>query len=130
MTPRPLRFHSTLTGREENFEPGTPGRVSLYVCGVTPYDECHLGHARCYVTFDFIRRCLERLGYAVTHVQNFTDVDDKIIRRAAERGEAPEVLADRYIADYFDKMDRLGVQRAAIYPRVTAHVPAIVSFIE
>lgn len=130
MTARPVRFHNTLSGKEEEFRPLTPGRVNMYVCGVTPYDACHLGHARCYVTFDFIRRALTRLGYAVTHVQNFTDIDDKIIHRAAERGESPAALADRYIADYFDKMDRLGVRRAEVYPRVTKSLPAIVAFIE
>ncbi|TXH28747.1 MAG: cysteine--tRNA ligase [Elusimicrobia bacterium] len=130
MTDRPVRFHNTLSGKEEAFHPLTPGRINMYVCGVTPYDACHLGHARCYVTFDFIRRALTRLGYAVTHVQNFTDIDDKIIHRAAERGEAPAVLAERYIADYFDKMDKLGVRRADAYPRVTGSLPAIVAFIE
>jgi cysteinyl-tRNA synthetase len=130
VTARPVRFHNTLSGKEEAFHPLTPGRVNMYVCGVTPYDACHLGHARCYVTFDFIRRALTRLGYAVTHVQNFTDIDDKIIHRAAERGESPAALADRFIADYFDKMDRLGVRRADAYPRVTESLPAIVAFIE
>jgi len=130
VSPRPLRFHNTLTGKEELFEPLTPGEVSLYVCGVTPYDDCHLGHARCYVVFDFVRRALERLGYRVRHVQNFTDIDDKIIKRAAERGEQPADLAERHIADYFDKMDRLNVRRADLYPRVTGHIPQIVSFIE
>jgi cysteinyl-tRNA synthetase len=130
VTARPVRFHNTLSGKEETFHPLTPGRVNMYVCGVTPYDACHLGHARCYVTFDFIRRALTRLGHAVTHVQNFTDIDDKIIRRAAERGEPPAALADRFIADYFEKMDRLGVRRADAYPRVTESLPAIVAFIE
>lgn len=130
MTPKELRFHNTLSGKEEVFTPLNPGEVKMYVCGVTPYDECHLGHARCYVTFDFIRRALKRLGYRVTCVQNFTDIDDKIIHRAAEKGESPAVLAERFIADYFDKMDRLNVLRADAYPRVTAHVPAVVTFIE
>ena len=66
MTPKELRFHNTLSGKEEVFTPLSPGEVKMYVCGVTPYDECHLGHARCYVTFDFIRRALKRLGYRVT----------------------------------------------------------------
>jgi cysteinyl-tRNA synthetase len=125
-----LQFHNTLTGKKEAFHPMEPGRVKMYVCGVTPYDSCHLGHARCYTTFDFVRRSLRRLGYQVEYVQNFTDIDDKIIRRAAERGEAPSALAERYIADYFDKMDRLNVKRADVYPRVTGHIPQIVAFIE
>ncbi|MBK8576571.1 MAG: cysteine--tRNA ligase [Elusimicrobia bacterium] len=125
-----LRFHNTMSGEEEVFTPLEEGRVKMYVCGITPYDECHVGHARCYVTFDFIRRALKRLGYHVTCVQNFTDIDDKIIQRAAQKGESPAALADRYIADYFDKMDQLNVLRADAYPRVTAHVPAVIAFIE
>lgn len=92
MTTKELRFHNTFTGKEEVFKPLDAGQVKMYVCGVTPYDECHLGHARCYVTFDFIRRALKRLGYHVTCVQNFTDIDDKIIHRAAEKGETPRRL--------------------------------------
>jgi cysteinyl-tRNA synthetase len=130
MTTAALKFLNTLTGKEEPFVPLEPGKIKMYVCGVTPYDECHLGHARCYVTFDFVRRALGRLGYSVTCVQNFTDIDDKIIQRARERGETPSALAERYIADYFDKMDRLNVRRADAYPRVTEHVPAVVAFIE
>jgi cysteinyl-tRNA synthetase len=125
-----LRLHNTLSGQVEPFVPQVPGEVKMYVCGVTPYDHCHLGHARCYVTFDFIRRALTRLGYRVNYVQNFTDVDDKIIARARERNETPEALAERHIADYFDTMDRLGILRADHYPRVTGHIPAIVEFIE
>jgi cysteinyl-tRNA synthetase len=126
----PLRVHNTLSGKKEAFEPLILGQVKMYVCGVTPYDECHLGHARCYVAFDFIRRALQHLGHSVTYIQNFTDVDDKIIARAAERGEEPFVLAERYIQDYFDKMDKLNVRRADAHPRVTQHIPPIVSFIE
>ncbi len=130
MNAAPLQLHSTLTRAKVPFVPLEPGRVRMYVCGVTPYDECHLGHARCYVTFDFIRRALKRLGYRVTYVQNFTDIDDKIIKRARERGEDPSALAERYIQDYFDKMDRLNVQRADAYPRVTQYVPKITAFIQ
>ena len=127
---KPLSFYNTLTDRDEPFVPLSPGQVKLYVCGVTPYDECHLGHARCYVTFDFVRRALTRLGYTVTHVQNFTDIDDKIIARAAKNGETPQSLAERCTADYFDKMDRLNVARAHHYPRVTQHIPAILRMVE
>jgi cysteinyl-tRNA synthetase len=130
MTAQEIRFHNTLTGKEDLFTPLETGLVKMYVCGITPYDECHLGHARCYVTFDFIRRALKRLGYRVTCVQNFTDIDDKIIQRAAEKGETPAALAERHIADYFEKMDRLNVLRADAYPRVTACVPDVVAFIE
>ncbi|MBI4396816.1 MAG: cysteine--tRNA ligase [Elusimicrobia bacterium] len=124
-----LHIHNTLSGKKEPFQPLDPGRVKMYVCGVTPYDESHLGHARCYVVFDFIRRSLRRLGYEVAHVQNFTDIDDKIIRRARERGEDPSVLAERCIQDYFGKMDRLNIERAGAYPRVTQHIPPIVASI-
>ncbi|HRY28774.1 MAG TPA: cysteine--tRNA ligase [Elusimicrobiota bacterium] len=130
MTPVPLLLHNTLSGREEPFQPVEEGRVKMYVCGVTPYDVCHLGHARCYVAFDFIRRGLRHLGYDVEYVQNFTDVDDKIIKRAAERNEEPSALTERYIADYFEKMDALNVLRAGHYPRVTQHIPQIVKFVE
>jgi cysteinyl-tRNA synthetase len=130
MTPKELRFHNTLSGKEEVFTPLDAGQVKMYVCGITPYDECHLGHARCYVTFDFVRRALTRLGFQVTCVQNFTDIDDKIIHRAAEKNESPGALADRYIADYFEKMDQLNVLRADAYPRVTAYVPEVVAFVE
>src|SRR5690242_18410587 len=130
MTSTPLQIHNTLTGKKELFHPLIEGHVKMYVCGVTPYDECHLGHARCYVTFDFIRRALKHLGYSVTYVQNFTDIDDKIIKRAQERKEEPTALAERYIHEYYDKMDKLNIQRADAYPRVTENVPQIVSFIE
>ena len=115
-----------LLGSPGAFLAGLPihaNNVGLYVCGITPYDASHLGHARCYVTFDFVRRALKKLGYQVTYVQNFTDIDDKIIKRAREKGETPQALAERYIQDYFDKMDKLGVQRADVYPRVTQHIP-------
>jgi cysteinyl-tRNA synthetase len=125
-----LKFHNTLTGKAEVFQPLEPGKIKMYVCGVTPYDRCHLGHGRCYVTFDFVRRSLKRLGYAVTCVQNFTDIDDKIIKKANESGETPSAVSERYIADYFDKMDKLNVQRADAYPRVTQTIPQTVAFIE
>jgi len=125
-----LQIHNTLTGKKEIFTPIVPGQVKMYVCGVTPYDEVHLGHARCYVSFDFIRRSLKRLGFTVTHVQNFTDIDDKIIQRARERGEEPTALAERYIDDYFAQMDKLNILRADNYPRVTGHMKEIIGFID
>jgi cysteinyl-tRNA synthetase len=101
----------------------------MYVCGITPYDVPHLGHARCYVVFDMIRRVLKAQGYRVRYVQNFTDVDDKIIARAAERGIPTTLLVQQNIEDYFNKMDALGVQRADVYPRVTEHIPDILALI-
>jgi len=97
----------------------------MYVCGITPYDYCHLGHARCYVAFDVIRRSLQRFGYQVTYVQNFTDIDDKIINRAKELKEDPKTLAERYIQDYETQMNALNVLPADRYPRVTGHIPEI-----
>ena len=88
-----LQIHNSLSGRKEPFTPIAPGQVGMYVCGVTVYDYCHVGHARCYVAFDIIQRWLRYRGYDVTYVRNITDIDDKIIRRAAENGE-PDRVAD------------------------------------
>src|SRR5713226_6919148 len=107
-----IRIHNTLTGRVEPFASIQPGEVRMYVCGITPYDVSHLGHARCYVVFDVVRRVLKSNGYKVRFVQNFTDVDDKIIARAKEKGVSITDLVRENIEDYFTKMDALGVARA------------------
>ena len=99
------------------------------VCGVTPYSSTHVGHALSYVVFDTLRRYLEFLGYEVKHVQNFTDVDDKIIERSNEEGITGDQLTDRFINDFFATMDRLNVQRAGSYPRATQEIPGIISTI-
>ncbi|MDR2436476.1 MAG: cysteine--tRNA ligase, partial [Endomicrobium sp.] len=125
-----IKVHNTLSNRKEEFKPQKDNLVSMYVCGVTPYDEVHLGHAIAYVTFDIIKRHLLRRGYKVKHVQNFTDVDDKIIKRALEKNIKPTELAQFYIDDYFTQMDKLNILRAEIYPRVTEMIPKIISFIE
>ena len=126
-----LRIHNTLTGRVEPFHADrTRTEIRMYVCGITPYDVCHVGHARCYVVFDIIRRVLKANGYKVRCVQNFTDVDDKIIARAKERGIPPSELVRVNIEDFFSKMDALGVQRADVYPKVTEHIPDIVALIK
>jgi len=101
----------------------------MYVCGITPYDESHLGHARCYVFFDTVRRFLKVAGYEVNYIQNFTDIDDKIIARSKSTGQSESALANRFIEDYFQKMTMLNVQEASAYPRVTQFLPQIVSFI-
>src|ERR1035437_4260296 len=124
-----LQIHNTLTGRVEPFHSIEPHRVRMYVCGITPYDACHLGHARCYVVFDIVRRVLAAHGYQVSFVQNFTDVDYKIIARAQERGEPPAELVRRNIDDFFNKMDALGIERADVYPKVTDHIPEIIALI-
>jgi len=125
-----IRIHNTLTGKVEPFVPIEPGLVRMYVCGITPYDVCHVGHARCYVVFDMVRRVLQANGYRVRYVQNFTDVDDKIIARAQERGISIGELVRQNIDDFFNKMDALGVARADLYPKVTEHIPEIIALIK
>jgi cysteinyl-tRNA synthetase len=124
-----LRVHNSLHRNREDFVPLHPGRIGIYVCGVTVYDLCHVGHARVYVVFDTIVRWLRR-DYAVTYVRNFTDVDDKIIKRAHERGEDPIALAARYADEFQVDMDRLGVARADVEPRVSTHMAEIIAFVE
>ncbi|WP_295541611.1 cysteine--tRNA ligase [uncultured Thiohalocapsa sp.] len=117
-----LEIHNSLTRRKAPFQPLTPGRVRMYVCGMTVYDLCHLGHARVLVVFDVVYRHLRRLGYDVTYVRNITDVDDKIIRRAAENAEPVAALTERFIAAMHEDADRLGVLRPDQEPRATAHM--------
>jgi len=114
-----LTLYNTLTRRKEPFEPLEPGSARLYCCGVTVYDFCHLGHARTYVVWDVLRRYLLWLGYQVHYVQNFTDIDDKILNRARQEGISMEAVADRFIAAYFEDMGRLNVLQADEYPRAT-----------
>ncbi|MBI5555138.1 MAG: class I tRNA ligase family protein, partial [Elusimicrobia bacterium] len=125
-----LTVYNTLTGKKEEFAPLQGQDVNMYVCGVTPYDEVHLGHARCYVAFDVIRRYLEYKGYKVNHIQNFTDMDDKIINRARENNTDPLLLAQKYIDGYFTAIDALNVKRARSYPKVTEHISEIINLIE
>ncbi|MBI4669989.1 MAG: cysteine--tRNA ligase [Elusimicrobia bacterium] len=121
---------NTLSGQLEKFEPLNPGCLGLYVCGITPYDSPHLGHARCYVTFDIVRRTFEAAGLEVRHIQNFTDMDDKIIARAVEQNISPKELSERFIGEYFETLDALGVLRAHEYPRVTGHIPQIIEAVQ
>ena len=125
-----LKVYNTLTNEKEEFIPLDDKKVKMYVCGPTVYDKCHIGHARCYVAFDLIRRYLEFSGYRVTYVQNFTDVDDKIINKSLETGEDTFQIADRYIDDYFTSMDSLNVKRADIYCKATDHIQDMISFVE
>jgi cysteinyl-tRNA synthetase len=125
-----IQVHDTLAGKKRELVPLVPGKLGVYVCGPTVYDMPHLGHARAYVVWDVITRHLRARGFEVKHVRNFTDVDDKIIARARERGEDPIAMAARF-ADAFDRdMDALGVLRPDVAPRVSAHIPEIVSLIE
>ena len=107
----------------------SPGKVSMYVCGVTVYDLCHLGHARCYLAFDLIHRWLEKSGFDVNYIQNFTDIEDKIITRAQENGEDWRELVERNITTYFEDMDALNILRADKYPRCTDYVEQMIEII-
>ena len=125
-----MKIHNTLTGRKEHFNPITPGKVGMYVCGVTVYDYCHLGHARSAIVFDVLRRYLEHHAYRVTFVKNFTDVDDKIINRAKDLGVPWQDITSKYIDAYHEDMDKLGVRRATIEPKATDHMAEIVNLVQ
>lgn len=125
-----LEFYNTLTRRREPFEPVEPGKVTMYCCGVTVYDYCHLGHARSYIVWDTVRRYLMWRGYQVQYVQNFTDIDDKILNRAKAEGSTMAEVADRNIAAYFEDIRRLNVMDAVEYPRATQHIDAIIHLIK
>ncbi len=124
-----LKLFNTLTRRKETFVPIEPGKVRMYVCGMTVYDLCHLGHARVLVVFDVIVRHLRALGYEVTYVRNITDIDDKIILRARENGETIESLTERYIAAMHEDADALGVLRPDFEPRATESMDDILKMI-
>jgi len=124
-----LKVYNTLTKQKEEFVPITPGKVKLYVCGVTPYNDPHIGNARPFITWDVIRRYLEYSGFEVYHVQNFTDIDDKIINSARNEQVTWDVIANRYIASYFEVMDKLNIRRAHVYPRVSENIAEIVSMV-
>ena len=125
-----LKLFNTLTGRQEVFEPIDPNKVRMYVCGVTVYDYCHIGHARSALVFDVLRRHLESCGYAVTFVKNFTDVDDKIIKRANEQGVSCDVVTAKYIQAYHEDMGRLGIRVATEEPKATEHIVDIIQLTE
>jgi len=125
-----LKIFNTLTGAKELFEPLEQGRVRMYVCGVTVYDRCHIGHARAAVVFDVIFRYLAYSCYEVEYVRNFTDVDDKIIRRANEEGVSSTAIAERYIEAFYEDMDALGVLRPTREPRATEHIQEMVEHVQ
>ncbi|GAB2804475.1 cysteine--tRNA ligase [Halomonas shantousis] len=125
-----MQIYNTLTRRKEPFVPLEPGRIRMYVCGITVYDYCHIGHARVMVAFDVITRYLRARGYDVTYVRNITDIDDKILRRADENGEPFDHLTARMIEAMHEDEDRLGVLRPDQEPRATAHLAEIVAMIE
>jgi len=126
----PLRLYNTRTRRKDPFAPLNPGVVKMYVCGPTTYDYSHLGHARSYIAFDTARRYLESLGHRVIYVQNFTDIEEVIIRRAAEVGKPPLEFAQFFIDAFLDDMRALNVRPAVHYPKVTQHIPEILALVE
>ncbi|MBU1742707.1 MAG: cysteine--tRNA ligase, partial [Proteobacteria bacterium] len=124
-----LRVYNTLARRKQSFEPLDPPRVGMYVCGPTVYDHAHVGHARANVVFDVMVRYLRWLGYEVKYVRNFTDVDDKIIARAAERGVDPADLAEEFIASFIEDMTALGLIEPDVQPRCTEHMADIIALV-
>ncbi|RDY25329.1 cysteine--tRNA ligase [Romboutsia weinsteinii] len=125
-----MKLYNTLTRTKEEFIPLEEGKVKMYVCGPTVYNYIHIGNARPFIIFDTLRRYLEYRGYDVTYVQNFTDVDDKIIKRGHEEGIAPEEVAKKYINEYFVDTDGLGIKRADVHPRVTDNIEQIIKFVQ
>jgi len=125
-----ILIHDTLAGQKVELQPIVPGKIGLYACGPTVYDHAHLGHARCYVAWDVLVRHLRARGLEVRYVRNFTDVDDKIIARANERGEDPAALAARFADSFLEDMDAVGNLRPDVAPRVTTSMPGIVALVE
>ncbi|MDP3284249.1 MAG: class I tRNA ligase family protein, partial [Desulfobacterales bacterium] len=125
-----LRIYSTLERKKAPFVPVRPGRVSMYVCGPTVYDSCHIGHARSVIVFDVILKYLKAAGFDVTYVRNFTDVDDKIINRARQLGVDTSEVAEKYIKEFYEDMNALNIERATIEPRATEHIDKIIALIE
>ncbi|WP_064602688.1 cysteine--tRNA ligase [Photobacterium sp. J15] len=125
-----LKIYNSLTRQKEEFKPIQPGKVGMYVCGVTIYDLCHIGHGRTFVSFDVVSRYLRYLGYDLTFVRNITDIDDKIIKRAAENGESCEALTERLIQEMYADFDALGMKRPDIEPRATAYIAEIIAMCE
>ena len=125
-----IQIHNSLTGRKEPLVTIEPAHVRMYVCGMTVYDYCHVGHARSLVVFDAVRRYLRYAGYRVTHVRNITDIDDKIIQRAHENGEPMYALTERFIAAMHEDCRALGVESPEHEPRATDYVGAIIAMVE
>ncbi len=126
----PLSIYNTLTGKKEPLSLHTEGHVKMYVCGITAYDYCHIGHARSALAFDMIYRYLLYRGYKVTYIRNFTDIDDKIIKRAQEQQTTSEELSERFIQAFHEDMERLGVASPTMEPKATEHVSEIIELIE
>ena len=125
-----MQIYNTQSRRKEEFVPITPGKVTIYACGPTVYNYIHIGNARPAIVFDTLRRYLEHKGYDVTFVQNFTDIDDKMIRRANEEGITVKELGERFIKEYYTDADALGIERATVNPKATEHIPEIIRLIQ
>ncbi|WP_027415309.1 cysteine--tRNA ligase [Aneurinibacillus terranovensis] len=125
-----IRIYNTLSGKKEELIPLEPGKIKMYVCGPTVYNYIHIGNGRPAIIFDVVRRYLTYRGYDVTYIQNFTDVDDKLIKKAAETGETVPEVAQRFIKAYEEDVRALGVLQANVHPKVTDHMPEIIAFIE
>lgn len=125
-----LKVYNSMTKTKEEFKPVVPGQVSIYVCGITPYNDPHIGNARPFVTWDVIKRFLRHQGYKIKHVQNFTDVDDKIIRTANQNNVTWKDISDKYIAGYFEVMDKLNIEHADVYPRVSETMADIINMVK
>lgn len=125
-----MKLYNTLTRKKEEFVPMVPGEVKMYVCGPTVYNYFHIGNARPFVVFDTVRRFFEYKGYKVTYVQNFTDIDDKIIAKAKEEGLSPEYVSEKYIQEYYKDAEALGVKKADIHPKVTENIQEIIDFVK
>ncbi len=125
-----MQIYNSLTRKKETFQPLHEGKAGIYACGPTVYDFFHIGNARPFITFDVLRRQLEREGYEVTFVQNFTDIDDKMIRRANQEGITVKELADRFIGEYYTDAKALGIRKATVHPKATEHIPEIIALIE
>ena len=125
-----LKIYNTLTREKETFKSIHPNKIGLYVCGVTIYDLCHIGHGRTFVAFDVVTRYLRFLGYQLTYVRNITDVDDKIIKRALENGETCEQLTERMLQEMYADFDALNIKRPDVEPRATQQMPQIIQLIE
>lgn len=125
-----VKLYNTLTKRKEELKTLQPGEIKMYVCGPTVYNYIHIGNARVFVFFDVVRRYLRHLGYKVTYVQNFTDVDDRLINASKETGETVPQIAERYIEAYFADMDAIGVERADVHPRATEHINEMIEAVK